>query len=212
MAPASHLIGFVVAVGVITLSPGPGVLLVINRALSAGRSTALAAATGNATGVYVQVLAVALGIGAVLEQSTAAFTVIRYVGAAYLVFLGVQAIRHRREVGKETGLRTGPVGRLRALREGFVVGATNPKSIAFFVATLPQFIDPGAGRITVQLLVLGTVCALIGLVVESGWALAAATARSWLARSPRGFELVGGAGGVAMIGFGTLLAVTAIRP
>jgi threonine/homoserine/homoserine lactone efflux protein len=153
-------------------------------------------------------MAVAFGVGAIVERSLVVFTVIKLAGAAYLVFLGVQAIRHRRRLTGVLGVPAGSRSRLRAMRQGFVVGFANPKSVVFFAAILPQFADPAAGHLTAQLLLLGAVFLAIALLSDGLWALAAGTARQWFARSPNRLGLLGGAGGAAMIGIGLRLAVT----
>ena len=190
--------------------PGPSVLFTVGRALSVGRREALLTVAGNAIGVYLQVIAVALGVGVVVERSAAVFTAVKLAGAAYLVLLGVRAIRHRRRV-TEALAATPTYSAGRSLREGVVVGLCNPKSIVFFVVALPQFTSPQAGSAPVQMLVLGALFPLVALVLDSAWAFAAATARAWFARSPRRLELVGGAGGLMMIGLGTSLAVSGRR-
>ncbi len=193
------------------LVPGPSVLFTIGRALTVGRREALLTVVGNAMGCYLQVIAVAVGVGVIVERSVVVFTVIKLVGAAYLVYLGVQAIRHRRRItdALATGVPTMAAGR--AVRDGLVVGFLNPKTIVFFVVALPQFTDPAAGNAPLQMLLLGTLFPLFALVLDSVWALAAATARGWLANSPRRLELIGGTGGLAMIGLGASLAVTGRR-
>lgn len=193
------------------LVPGPSVLFTIGRALTVGRREALLTVVGNAAGCYLQVIAVAVGVGVIVERSAVVFTVIKLVGAAYLVYLGVQAIRHRRRItdALASGIPTMAAGR--AVRDGMVVGFLNPKTIVFFVVALPQFTDPAAGNAPVQMLLLGTMFPLFALVLDSGWALAAATARGWLANSPRRLELIGGTGGLAMIGLGASLAITGRR-
>jgi threonine/homoserine/homoserine lactone efflux protein len=208
MLPTSHLLAFILTAFVVIVIPGPSVLFVVSRALVLGRSGALTTVVGNSMGEYVQVMAVAFGVGAIVERSIVLFTTIKLCGAAYLVYLGVQAIRHRSSL---TGLRiTGDIdaGTLRTLREGFIVGVANPKSIVFFAAILPQFVDSAAGALPVQLLVLGAVFLLVALVSDSLWALAAGTARNWLVRSPERLHYLGGAGGLAMIGIGVRLAVS----
>jgi len=210
MMPMSQVLAFAVLTLVLVAVPGPSVLFTIGRALTVGRREALLTVVGNAVGVYVQVIAVAFGVGVVVERSAAVFTVIKFAGAGYLVFLGVQAIRHRRRVSEALG--AAPVFTAgRSLRDGFVVGVLNPKSIVFFVVALPQFTAPDAGSAPLQMLLLGTLFPLVALVLDSAWAYAAATARSWFARSPRRLELVGGAGGLMMIGLGASLAVTGRR-
>jgi threonine/homoserine/homoserine lactone efflux protein len=205
----SQLLAFALLSVVVIAVPGPSVLFTVGRALTVGRREALLTVAGNAIGAYLQAVAVAVGIGVVVERSVVVFTVIKLVGAAYLVFLGVQAIRHRRKVtealaaGIPTVLPSG-----RALRDGVVVGVTNPKVIVFFVVALPQFTDPAAGSVPLQMLVLGALFPVIALVLDSVWALLAATARTWFTRSPRRLEMVGGAGGLMMIGVGATIAAT----
>jgi len=206
----SQVLAFALLSLVLVVVPGPSVLFTIGRALTVGRREALLTVAGNAIGMYLQVIAVAIGIGVLVERSAAVFTAIKLVGAVYLVYLGVQAIRHRRKVTEALSAPPAvPSGR--ALRDGVVVGLANPKSIVFFVGVLPQFTDPAAGHVPLQMLVLGTLFPALALVFDSVWALIAATARAWFARSPRRLELVGGTGGLMMIGLGASLAVTARR-
>ena len=136
---------------------------------------------------------------------------LKLVGAAYLIYLGVQAIRRRRALTEAVAEQRPPSRDRRVLSDGFLVGLTNPKNIVFFAAALPQFIDRGAGHVAVQMLILGAVFPAIALLCDSLWAIAAGTARDWFARSPRRLELIGGAGGLAMIGVGATLAVSGRR-
>ncbi|MCT2587817.1 LysE family translocator [Actinophytocola gossypii] len=210
MMPMSQVLAFAVLTLVLVAVPGPSVLFTIGRALTVGRREALLTVVGNAAGVYVQVVAVAFGVGVVVERSAAVFTVIKLAGAGYLVYLGVRALRHRRRMSAALGETPAhPAGR--SLRDGFVVGLLNPKSIVFFVVALPQFTAPEAGNVPLQMLLLGALFPLVALVLDSVWAYAAATARTWFARSPRRLELVGGAGGLMMIGLGASLAMTGRR-
>jgi threonine/homoserine/homoserine lactone efflux protein len=173
----------------------------------AGVSTAV----GGQIGVYAQVAAVAFGIGALVERSVTLFTAIKLAGAGYLVYLGVQGIRHRRSLRNALNTAAQPKGIGRILRDGIVVGLSNPKSIVFFAAVLPQFADPRAGHVPAQMLLLGAVFMVIAVLCDSTWALAAGTVRAWFAASPRRLELVGGAGGLVMIGIGASLALTGRR-
>ncbi|UQX89840.1 LysE family translocator [Jatrophihabitans telluris] len=207
----TQLPAFIVAAVILIVVPGPSVLFVVSRALELGRGGALVTVIGNALGQFVQVVAVALGVGAVVERSITIFTVIKLVGAAYLVVLGVQALRHRRELGSILAHEFRPRPRRRIFAEGFAVGVANPKSIVFFAAVLPQFVDRAAGRAPIQMLLLGMVFLLIALVSDGAWGLAAGTARHHLARSPRRLAGLGGTGGVIMIGMGARLALTGRR-
>jgi len=188
--------------------PGPNVLFVISRSLQLGRTAGVATALGGQIGVYAQVAAVAFGIGALVERSVAVFTVIKLAGAAYLIYLGVQAVRHRRSLAEALDAVVVKKSTLRILRDGFLVGVTNPKVVVFFAAVLPQFVDRGAGHVPLQMLLLGLVFIGIAVASDGTWALVAGTARAWLGRSPRRLELIGGAGGLAMIGIGASLAIT----
>jgi threonine/homoserine/homoserine lactone efflux protein len=204
----SHVLAFAVLSFILIIIPGPNVLFVISRSLVLGRAAGVGTALGGQLGVYCQVAAVAFGVGALVERSVAVFSVIKLAGAVYLVYLGVQAVRHRKELwaALDTAVEAKSVSRI--VRDGFLVGLTNPKSIVFFTAVLPQFVDRSAGHVPVQMLLLGALFMVIAVLCDSTWALAAGTARAWLARSPRRLELIGGAGGLAMIGIGASLAIT----
>jgi len=207
--PTKHLLAFVLLSYALIIVPGPNVLFVVSRSLQLGRLAGVAAVLGGQLGVYVQVIAVALGVGELVQRSVLVFTAIKLAGAMYLIFLGVQAIRHRKSLA--TALGTGEMpraGTRRMLRDGFIVGIGNPKAIVFFAAVLPQFADRSAGHVPLQLLLLGAIFMIIALISDSMWALAAGTARAWFARSPRRLERIGGAGGLVMIGIGASLALT----
>jgi len=209
--PTGHLVAFALLSYLLIVIPGPNVLFVISRSLQLGRAAGLAAVAGGLMGVYAQVIAVAFGIGALVERSVAIFTIIKLAGAAYLVYLGVQAVRHRRSLAAALDSPAAAKSTGRMLRDGLVVGVTNPKAIVFFAAVLPQFADRSAGHVPVQLLLLGAVFVSIALVSDSIWAILAGTARLWFARSPRRLELIGGTGGLVMIGIGASLALTGRR-
>jgi len=210
MVPFSHVLGFAAVVTVLIAIPGPSVLFTISRALTVGRRGALLTVAGNEIGLCVQVVAVAFGVGAVLERSAQVVTAVKLAGAAYLVYLGVQAVRHRTSVAEALAAKVRPVTPLRAIRDGFVVGVANPKSIVFFVAALPEFTSAAPGHLPVpaQMLILGALFPVIALVLDSLWATIADTARRWLVRSPRRLAMIGGAGGLVMIGLGLSVAVT----
>jgi threonine/homoserine/homoserine lactone efflux protein len=205
--PTGHLLAFALISFVLIIVPGPNVLFVISRSLMLGRAAGVGTAVGGQVGVYAQVVGVAFGVGALVERSVALFTVIKLAGAAYLVYLGVQAVRHRRSLSAALSapVEGKTIGRI--VRDGIAVGVSNPKSIVFFAAVLPQFVDRSAGHVAVQMLLLGAVFMAMAVLCDSGWALAAGTARSWIARSPRRLELVGGAGGLVMIGIGASLVL-----
>lgn len=206
----SHLVAFAVTSLVIIAIPGPSVLFVISRSLALGRHAGLASVLGNATGVFVQMLAIAVGLGAIVQRSVAVYTAIKFVGAAYLVYLGVQAIRHRRALTAALNSDVEPTSS-RVMLDAFVVGVANPKAIVFFTAILPQFVDRAAGHVATQMMTLGAVFFAVALISDGAWALAAGSARTWLARKPARLEAIGGLGGLAMIGIGLRLAATGRR-
>src|ERR1700760_2929872 len=191
MVSSGQLLGFTLASLVIIVIPGPGVLFVVGRALSHGRRTAVATAAGHAVGNYLVAACVAVGVGSLLQRSEQVFLVIKLAGALYLVFIGVQAIRHRDSLAAVmTAAADGSDG-WRALRDGVIVGVTNPKTYILFGAILPQFISRNAGDVPGQMLLLAAISVGLGLACDSAWGLAAGALRAWFARSPRRYALVG---------------------
>jgi len=209
MPPIENLVAFIATSVVIIVIPGPSVLFVVGRSIALGRRAGVLSVVGNALGTVPAVLAVSFGVGAIVASSIVAFTVIKIVGAIYLVWLGIQAIRHRRD-HVASAVAT-PASAWTLLRQGFIVGMTNPKTIAFFVAVLPQFVAPHAGAVWLQLLTLGLIFQVLALACDSAWALAAGTARAWFARSPKRLSTLSSTGGVMLIGLGGALAFTGAK-
>ncbi|MDH6213435.1 LysE family translocator [Streptomyces pseudovenezuelae] len=211
MVSTDRFLAFAAMSLLVIVIPGPSVMFVIGRALAHGRRTAVATAMGNLIGSYLLVVAVAVGIGSLVERSVTLYLAVKLAGAAYLVYLGVQAVRHRKEL-RASAIATRPEqparGDLRTVLDGALVGVTNPKGVVFFAAVLPQFVDHAAGRVPLQMLVLGLIPISIGLVTDTLWGLTASAARGWFARSDRRLSLIGGAGGFTMIGLGVTVAVT----
>jgi threonine/homoserine/homoserine lactone efflux protein len=208
MVPLSHLLAFALAAIALIILPGPTVLFVIGRSLALGRLGGFLSVLGNSIALVPIVAAVALGLGVIVTSSIAVFTVIKFVGAAYIVYLGVQAIRHRRRAASDIGVSVSRKSRWRLLAEGFAVGISNPKSIVFFVAVLPQFVDYSAGKVPLQMVTLGVVFIVLALLSDSVWAMLAGSARDWFARSPRRMEHLSATGGAMMIGLGGVLAAS----
>ncbi|WP_137292117.1 LysE family translocator [Nocardioides dongxiaopingii] len=207
MPSSSQWIAFLVASILFIQVPGPSLLFTLGRALTVGRRDALLSVVGNALGVVVQVLLVAVGLGAVVAASATAYTVLKLVGAAYVVHLGVQAIRHRgdaRAALLSDRARAPEQGR-RSVGTGFVVGVTNPKTIVFFVAFLPQFTADGSAA-GPQLAVLGLVFGVLCVLSDGAWALVAGSARTWFSRRPERLDGLGVAGGTMMIALGAGMA------
>jgi threonine/homoserine/homoserine lactone efflux protein len=211
MPTLNQWLAFVVASALFIQVPGPSLLFTIGRALTVGRRDALLSVLGNALGITTQVFLVAVGLGAVVAASAEAYVVLKIAGAAYVVWLGIQAIRHRADARAALGavdhLDLARVSARRSLRIGFTVGLTNPKTIVFFVAFLPQFVNEPAGHTGAQLALLGLVFGAMCVASDSVWALAASKARDWFARRPQRLDTLGVAGGVMMIGLGATMAV-----
>lgn len=203
MPPTGHLLAFLAVAVLLIAIPGPSVLFVVSRGVAIGRGAAVRTALGNAVGAFLLVVAVAFGLGTLLATVRISYDVVRLAGAAYLVLLGVQAIRHRHRLAVP---HAQPSAR-RVWLEGFVVGLTNPKTAVFFAAVLPQFIDPTAPARS-QLLVLGAIFVLLAALGDSAWGLAAGTARTWFAASPRRLGRLGAAGGSVMIALGVRVALS----
>jgi threonine/homoserine/homoserine lactone efflux protein len=169
MPEPSTLLLFAVSALALVAVPGPNLIYIVTRSIDQGRRAGVASALGVETATLVHIAAAAAGLSAALASSAAAFTTVKYAGAAYLVFLAVKAFRSRDD---DSGERPpAPGGRVYA--EGFVLNLLNPKVALFFLAFLPQFVDPGAGSAWSQVLVLGVVLATIGLSVDLLYALAA---------------------------------------
>ena len=176
--PAFWLVFFLAALA-LNLSPGPDLLFVLSRTLSGGRRVGVASACGVCSGALVHVAAAALGLSAILATSALAFAVVKYVGAVYLLYLGIQALRS----AGGTQLSVKPVPRAsawQAYRQGILVDILNPKAAIFFMAFLPQFVRPDQGPVALQLLGLGVLVVLVAIVVECSLVLLAARATSAL--------------------------------
>lgn len=188
-----ELWAFTAMAAVIVAVPGPSVLFTISRAIAYGRGPALLTVLGNAVGLLAVGLLVALGLAAIVVKIPVVFTAIKILGALYLIYLGVQAIRAR----ESDPVGTAATGR-RFFREGLIVGLTNPKSAVFFAAVLPQFVtDPSAPALQMSLMVV--IFAMLAVAMDSIWAFSAAAARSWLSARERPLQI---GGGTIMIGLG----------
>jgi threonine/homoserine/homoserine lactone efflux protein len=208
MVDPGRWLAFALTAVVIVVTPGPGVLFIVSRGVSLGRRAALATVFGHFCGLMVQVVLIAGGVGAIVESSIVVFSALKLIGACYLVWLGVQAFRKRHALADGMGKAHARLPLRRIVRDGFVVGVSNPKAFAMFAAILPQFVTPSLGHVPLQILILGLTAGAIALVCDSAWGLAAGTARTWLARSPKRLAAIGGTGGLVTVGLGIRLAVT----
>jgi threonine/homoserine/homoserine lactone efflux protein len=203
-----RMLAFSLIALVVIAIPGPSVLFIVSRAVSLGRRAALGTVLGNSLGEFAQVVVVALGMGQLLQRSAAAFTAVKLVGACYLIYLGVRAWARRRSVASALMAPAARRSDWQILRDGLVVGATNPKTMVFIAAVLPDFADRSLGHVTVQLLILGLVWVGIALISDGAWGMAAGTARSWLVGRPRHLQRAQTVSSVVMVGLGVGVAMT----
>ena len=196
---------------VIILAPGPSVLFVIARAIAWGRATAVFTVAGNVTGAFSLSVFVALGLGPILQRSELAYIAVQWGGGLYLIYLGVDAIRKRSAHAADM-TNQGEIAPSirRSIRDGFWVGALNPKGVVFFAAVLPQFIDREKGSVTAQLILLGAIFAILAFVSDGSWGMLAGTARNWLATDAKRLERLRATGGVIMIILGISVLFSAI--
>jgi threonine/homoserine/homoserine lactone efflux protein len=213
MPSGERLLAFVVTAAVVIAIPGPSVLFAVSRALASGRRVALLSVLGNSLGEYVQVVAVAFGVGALAERSVVAFDGLKLLGGVYLLYLGVKTFRERRSLAAALAAPApapAPSDR-RSFVQGVIVGVTNPKTVVFLAAILPQFVTRAAGDTSMQILLLGLIFAAIAVLSDAAWVLAAGGFRLWFARSPRRMEVVGGAAGLAIVAVGAGVLATGHR-
>jgi threonine/homoserine/homoserine lactone efflux protein len=203
----STLTLFVLASLALAVVPGPAVLYIVAQSVDQGRVAGMVSALGIGVGGLVHVVAATIGLSSLLASSATAFTVVKYAGAAYLVGLGVRRLLTREQVGEEI-LRPSR-GRRRIFVDGVVVNVLNPKTALFFLAFLPQFVDPGQGTATLQILALGLIFVAIALCSDSLWALAAGTLGGWLRRSRWYLGVKRWVTGTVFVGLGLSTARTA---
>ncbi|HEV2675871.1 MAG TPA: LysE family translocator [Aliidongia sp.] len=195
---------FLGAALVVALTPGPGIFYVAGRALAGGRSEGLASSFGTGLGGLVHVMAGAIGLSALVMASATAFTVLKLMGAVYLVYLGVQTWRSARVAESPA---TGSCGARRAFVQGIMVEATNPKTAAFFLAFVPQFVEPAQGSVAQQFMVLGLVSVALNTAVDVLVSFGAAAVRHRLARGGLVRRLRQGSGAL-MVALGLSLALS----
>ena len=198
------ILGFAAVSFAVIAVPGPSVVFAVNRAIAAGRRVALLTVLGNATGLFVQVVVVAAGLGLIVTGSDQAYAVLEVAGAAYLVWLGISAIRHRHHAA-QAARADAPSPTARPWREGFVIGLTNPKSAVLLAALLPRYADPEAGLMAVQMAALGGLFCLIAIASDGLWATLAASCRGWFTRDPRRLSWAVAGGGLVMVTLGLAL-------
>jgi threonine/homoserine/homoserine lactone efflux protein len=184
MVPShSSLLLFVSAALVLLAIPGPAVFYVTSRSIGHGRSAGLVSALGIGVGTLFHVVAATLGLSALLMSSALAFGAVKYLGAAYLIYLGVQKLRHKESLDFGQGAMRAKLSRI--FGQGIIVNILNPKTALFFLSFLPQFVDASRGAVAAQILFLGTLFAVMGITSDSLWALFAGTVAQHLKRNTR---------------------------
>ena len=199
---------FLLAAVIIAAIPGPGIFYVAARTLSGGRQAGIASTFGTALGGLVHIVAGGLGVSAIILASAQLFTMLKLAGALYLIWLGIRTIR---EAGNFPPEQTGPIGTKRAFREGVLVEALNPKTAAFFLAFIPQFLEPAAGNPALQFMTLGLISVTLNTLADIIVVVAASTARTNLVRRPRLVLRLRQGSGLFIAGLGVSLAL-ARRP
>jgi threonine/homoserine/homoserine lactone efflux protein len=206
----SDLLLFITAALILLFIPGPAVLYIVARSVEQGRRAGLASASGIATGTLAHVLAATLGLSALLLSSAIAYSVVKYAGAVYLLYLGIKKFRERPAVKDEVKrIQALPLRRIYA--QGILVQVLNPKTAIFFFAFLPQFVNPARGHVSLQFFVLGMIFILLGLSSDSVWALTAGSAAVWLRQNQAFIRNERYISGTVYLGLGMATAVSGSR-
>jgi threonine/homoserine/homoserine lactone efflux protein len=209
MPETATLAVFAVAAVTLLVIPGPAVLYIVSRSVAQGRAAGLVSVCGIHVGSLLHVTAAALGLSALLVSSALAYDTVRYLGAAYLVWLGVQRLLARDEDARPAGARRERLGRIFA--QGVVVNVLNPKTALFFFAFLPQFVDAAAGAVPLQVAVLGATFVGLGLVTDGAYALLASTGAGFLRGRRRVARASRLASGGVLVGLGVTTALAGSR-
>jgi threonine/homoserine/homoserine lactone efflux protein len=208
--PEPHTLAvFALAAAVLVLVPGPAVLYIVTRSVQHGREAGLVSTLGIEAGALVHVAAATLGLSALLASSAAAFNLVRYAGAAYLIYLGVRALLGR---DRQEPFSAPDHGRRRMFWNGVLVNVLNPKTALFFLAFLPQFVDPARGSVTLQAAVLGGCFVAVAFVLDGSYALLAGSAGRRLREGVRTRKLFERMSGGVYLGLGAFAALSGERP
>jgi threonine/homoserine/homoserine lactone efflux protein len=200
---------FAAAAFLLLMTPGPAVLYIVARSVEQGRRAGLISVLGICTGTLAHVAAASLGISALLVASPRAFSVLRYLGAAYLIVLGLRTLSKRETAADAVGV---PRARLRRIfAQGVIVNLLNPHTALFFFAFLPQFVDPSKGAVPLQIVTLGLLFILMSAMTDAVWAIGAGTAGDWIRRNRKFARVQRYITGGALIGLGAAAAVSGGR-
>lgn len=207
MISGNELLIFLGAAILLNVSPGPDVIYVVSRTVAQGRRAGFLSSLGVCSGALVHVAAAAFGLSMVLATSALAFTIVKYLGAAYLVYLGARAIMSRGGIDIDTGGMTQRAGGWRIFREGVIVDVLNPKAAIFFMAFLPQFVVPESGYVTLQFFALGLIVITVALIWEGLLVLMANRLTRRLRQSERFMRWLNRTLGAVLIALGLRLAL-----
>ena len=202
MPEAHTFLIFAVASAAFLAVPGPSVIYIVSRSLAEGRTAGIVSALGIQAGGLVHVIAATIGVSALLASSATAFSIVKYAGAAYLIYRGVRRLR---EPDHPADGADGAVPRKRLFWQGVVVNSLNPKTALFFLAFLPQFVDPDRGAVAPQVMALGVLFLVLATLSDSTYALVAGSVRGWLGERRRTITRVSG---VSYVGLGVLAALS----
>ncbi|MCF8553547.1 MAG: LysE family translocator [Candidatus Nanopelagicales bacterium] len=203
MINTQNLTQFVLASVAIILVPGPSVMFVIARAVAWGRMTAVITALGNALGMLLLSVFIAVGLGPLLQKYALLLIAVQVLGGMYLIHLGIDAWRHRQEHADDmVKIEEVKPSSYQILRQGFTVGALNPKALVFFSAVFPQFVDPDVGSITIQLLIFGAIFTALALLLDGTWGVLVGSSRDWFVTSRNRLVFLRTVGAVVMMALG----------
>jgi threonine/homoserine/homoserine lactone efflux protein len=205
MLDAARLPFFVAAALSLLLLPGPAVLYIVTRSIHQGRRAGIVSVLGIQLGTLFHVAAAALGLSAILMSSALAFSIVKYLGAAYLIFLGIRTLMTRPETAENPQVEAASLKRV--FSQGVIVNVLNPKTALFFVAFLPQFADPARGSLALQLLLLGAIFVGLGMLTDGSYALLAGSFGQWLKRSRTFARMQRYVAGTVYIGLGVTTAL-----
>ncbi|HUV57577.1 MAG TPA: LysE family translocator [Acidimicrobiales bacterium] len=211
MIGTDQLATFFLASMAIIVVPGPSVLFTLARGVAWGRTVAVFTVLGNSIGTLLLSVVVAVGLGPLLARSRLFAIILQLAGGLYLLWLGVEALRHRHEhaqaMAKRENVRP---SNFHVVRQGFTVGVLNPKSLVFFAAVFPHFVDRSKGNVTIQLLIFGVIFSVMAFLSDGTWGIIAGTARQWLSGSPTRLVVLRTVGACVMMTLGVLIIWSAL--
>ena len=208
MITGANLAEFIYASVAIMLAPGPSVMFTIARAVAWGRGTAILTVLGNSMGMLILSLVIAVGLGPLLQRSELLLIFVQVLGGAYLIYLGIDALKHRRlHAADMVAINELKPAKPQVVKQGFMVGVLNPKALVFFSAIFPQFVDASVGSITIQMIWFGVIFAALAFLLDGMWAVVVGGSRDWFANSQSRLVALRTMGGVVMLLLGVLVIV-----